>query len=187
MIRNIQFSQCRVHANIGARRLFGRPLRELPCKNALFRSRALFCGGRIPATPGNANCAEVKGGRRRFAKRRTTGPRWNGRDCLNAATVLIAPPGLAMTLAGSNRTLRRMGRAQRNPSLFPAGELMGIATLHPSYKSGTLEERGREPANSDGPVDFVLEAHFRLNADIAPCSFRAPRAERFPPASRMRH
>src|SRR2546428_1257451 len=102
---------------------------------------ALFsAGGRIPATPGNANCAEVKGGCGRFAKRRTTGPRWNGRDCLNAATVLIAPPGLAMTLAGSNRTLRRMGRAQRNPSLFPAGELMGIATLHPSYKSGTLEE-----------------------------------------------
>src|SRR5438128_10102408 len=97
---------------------------------------ALFsAGGRIPATPGNANCAEVKGGRGRFAKRRTTGPRWNGRDCLNAATVLTAVSGLAM-----NRT--------------------GFA---------------REPANSDGPVDFVLEAHFRLNADIAPCSFRAPR------------
>jgi len=71
------------------------PLRELPCKNALFRSRALFCAGRIPATPGNANCAEPKGGRGRFAKRRTTGPWRNGRDCLNAATVLIAPPGLA--------------------------------------------------------------------------------------------
>jgi hypothetical protein len=33
-IRSASFSQCRVHANIGARRFFGRPLRELTCKYA---------------------------------------------------------------------------------------------------------------------------------------------------------
>jgi hypothetical protein len=45
--------------------------------------------------------------------------------------------------------------------------LIDIASLHPSYKSGRLEER----ANSDGPMDFVFEAHFRLNPDIALCPF----------------
>ena len=65
---------------------------------------------------------------------------------------------------------------------------MGIAALHPSYKLGSLAIRfAREAANSDCPVDFVLEAHFRLKSDIAPCSFRAPRAERFPPEIGMRH
>ena len=56
-----------------------------------------------------------------------------------------------------------------------------------SYDRAHPKSEGGEAANSDGPVDFVLDAHFRLNPDIAPCSFRVPRAERFPPASRMRH
>jgi hypothetical protein len=68
---------------------------------------------------------------------------------------------------------------------------MGIAALHPSYKSGSLatavKNEDVNPQSSDRPVDFVLEAHFRLKSDIVPCSFRAPRAERFRPASRMRH
>jgi len=101
----------------------------------------------------------------------------------------IAPPALAMTRTAAEVAhfvgwvVRRMGRAQRNPSPSRAAILMGIAALHPSYKSGSLAK----PSNSDCPVDFVLEAHFRLKSDIAPCSFRAPRVERFPPASRMRH
>jgi hypothetical protein len=34
-------------------------------------------------------------------------------------------------------------------------------------------------AHSDCPVDFVPEAHFGLNRDIATCLPRVPRAERF--------
>ncbi|KRQ93837.1 hypothetical protein CQ10_05160 [Bradyrhizobium valentinum] len=64
---------------------------------------------------------------------------------------------------------------------------MGIAALHPSYKSGTLEEQGRRSANSDCLIDFVVDAHFGLNPDIAPCPFRVPRVQLFPSASRMRH
>lgn len=64
------------------------PYANCPAKTQHFRSRAFFCAGRIPATPGNANCIESSGGRGRFAKRRTTGPHRNGHDCLNAATVL---------------------------------------------------------------------------------------------------
>jgi hypothetical protein len=60
---------------------------------------------------------------------------------------------------------------------------MDIATLHPSYKSGTLEER----VNSDDAIDFVFEAHFRLNPDITRRPFRVSRAERFRSESRMRH
>jgi hypothetical protein len=49
---------------------------------------------------------------------------------------------------------------------------MGIAALHPSYDRAHSKSEGGEPANSDGPVDFVFEAHFRLNPDIAPRPFR---------------
>ena len=67
---------------------------------------------------------------------------------------------------------------------------MGIAALHPSYKSGSatiIESQDGETRKFRMSVDFVLDAHFGLNPDIAPCSFRVPRAERFPPECRMRH
>src|SRR5206468_6712404 len=75
---------------------------------------------------------------------------------------------------GRNCTLRRMGGANGSRECAPDDRLrethhrsgqqwMGIAALHPSYKSVTLdcnlgslggcEERGRKPANSDCPVD----------------------------------
>jgi hypothetical protein len=38
------FSQCRVRANTGARRFFGRPLGELPGKKQTFHSRAFVRG-----------------------------------------------------------------------------------------------------------------------------------------------
>ena len=183
MIRNIHFVQpMQGSCQHWCTPFFWTPLGELPGKNALFRSRA-FSAGRIPATPVNADCAESSGGRGRFAKRRTTGPGRNGHNCLNAATVLSAAFGRAVVAAS---TFRRMGRAQRTHHSLRQ-QLMGIAALHPSYKSGTLEERGHEPVNSDCRLDFVLDGHFGLNPDIAPCSFRVPRAERFPLESRMRH
>jgi hypothetical protein len=88
--------------------------------------------------------------------------------------------------SGRNFKLRRMGRAKRNPSPS-APAMMGIASLHPSYDRSHWKREGGERANSDGPIDFVFEAHFRLNPDIAPCPFRVSRAERFRSESRMRH
>ena len=93
-----------------------------------------------------------------------------------ATTVSARQQCWTMTLA--EVALRRMGRAQRNPSLS-GHKLMGIAALHPSYKSGALEERGARTRKFGGPIDCVLEAYFRLNPDIAPRPLRVPRAERF--------
>ena len=53
---------------------------------------------------------------------------------------------------------------------------IGHARLQFGFARRGCEERGRKPANSDCPVDFVLEAHFRLKSDIAPCSFHASSA-----------
>jgi hypothetical protein len=148
---------------------FWTPFRRIARQKSKPSVAVLLCAARTPVTPVNANCGERRGGRGRFAKRRTTGARRNGDDCLNAATVLIAMPWPVMTLASRNRTLRRfVGWVERSETHHRRRQpLMGIASLHPSYKSGTLEER----ANSDGPIDFVFEAHFRLNPDIAPCPF----------------
>ena len=129
----------------------------------------LFRAGRIPTTPVNGNCAESRGGHGQFAKRRTTGPCRNGRDCLNAATVLDCPLGFAMTLAGRNRTLRRMGRAKRNPSPSRAaidGYRFRLRSLSyggqgapPILQIGhTRRARVTKPQNSDCPTDFVSNA-----------------------------
>jgi hypothetical protein len=63
----------------------------------------------------------------------------------------------------------------------PGQQLIDIAALHPSYKSAALEglPQMHQPQNSDCPVDFVPEAHFGLNRDIATCLPRVPRAEQF--------
>jgi hypothetical protein len=81
-------------------------------------------------TPVNANCIESNGGHGRFAKRRTTGPWRNGDYCLRGATV----PDCARNVAGKNRTLRRMGRAQRNPS--PRGPHDGYRCAPPILHAG---------------------------------------------------
>jgi len=67
---------------------FGRSLTRIYLQKRNTSVAGLFCAGRTPATPMNADCAEGRGGHGRFAKRRTTGPWRNGHDCLNAATVL---------------------------------------------------------------------------------------------------
>ena len=120
----------------------------------------------------------------------------------------IALPELAMTRAAAEiahfvgwieRLVRRSSTSEGGSETHhcPGQQLIDIAALHPSYKSVTLDSylgslgtavknEDVNPQNSDCPVDFVLDAHFRLNPDIARCSFRVPRVERFPPASRMR-
>jgi hypothetical protein len=150
---------------------------------------ALFCAGRTPATPGMRTALRVGAGMDDSQSVELRDHAGMAVTVLTLQQCWIALPGLAMMRAAAEIcTLRRMGRAQRNPSPSRAAILMGIAALHPSYKLGSLAIRfAREAANSDCQVDFVLEAHFRLKSDIAPCSFRAPRAERFPPTSRMRH
>jgi hypothetical protein len=151
-IRSASFNQCRVHANIGARRLFGRPLREFDLKKRNPSVAVLFCAGRIPAMPGNANCAQSSGGRGRFAKRRTTGPCRNGRNCLNAATVLeCAARTRDDARRGRNCTLRRMRgatclrslderEAEAKPITVPGRNR--LTSLPPLARHGR-EERGR--------------------------------------------
>src|SRR5258707_14082644 len=85
-IRSASFNQCRVHANIGARRFFGPPLREFDLKKRNPSVAVLFCAGRIPATPGNANCAQSSGGSGRDAQGMNTG---SGREVGNTLTAVI--------------------------------------------------------------------------------------------------
>jgi hypothetical protein len=59
---------------------------------------------------------------------------------------------------------------------------MGFASLYPSYKLGTLEER----ANAQIQMAQLI-SHFRLNPDIARRLFRVSRVERFRSGSGMRH
>ena len=124
---------------------------------------ALFCVGRAPATPANANCGESRGGRGRFAKRRTTGARRNGHDCLNAATVLSAALGRAVTLAGRNRPLRRMGRARRNPSPSRAA-VDGYRCAPPILRSRTFKERGRRARKFRWSDWFRLRSAFQTQS-----------------------
>jgi hypothetical protein len=97
----------------------------------------------------------------------------------------IAPAGRAMT--SQAEIAHFVGWVERSETHHLAARMMGIAAVHPSYTSGTLEERGRAHANSDGPIDCEFKTHFRLNPDIAPRPFRFSRAERFRSAIRMRH
>jgi len=163
---------------------FWTPFRRIARQKSRPAAAVLLCAARTPATPVNANCGERSGGRGRFAKRRTTGARRNGRDCLSAATVWSAPSGRALTLASRNR-LRRMGRAKRNPSPSRAA-IDGFRCALPILQIGHARgASGR--ANSDRAIDFVFEAHFRLNPDIAPCPVRVSRVARFRSEGRMRH
>src|SRR5689334_9359957 len=82
------FSQCRVHANIGARRFFGRSLTRIDQQNRNTSVPVLLARDGYRQRRGMRISTESSGGRGRFAKRRTTGPFRNGYHCLNAATVL---------------------------------------------------------------------------------------------------
>jgi hypothetical protein len=122
----------------------------------------LFARGRTPARPVNANCTESNGRHGRFAKRRTTGPWRNGRDCLNAATVLDCVGWRAMT-SRAEIALRRMGRAQRNPSLSQAA-VDGYRCAPPILQSGSK----RAGANAQIQIvrSLSCSTHFRLNPDM---------------------
>jgi hypothetical protein len=154
---------------------FWTPLTRIDLKNTQpFRSRA-FCAGRIPATPGNANCAESRGGRGRFAKRSTTGPCRNGRDCLNAATVLDCAARARIRWRQQKfahfagwlvSALARGVKAEAETHHHPGRQLIDIAFAF--SLAAVVKGEGGEALEFSCPVDFILEAHFRLKSDIAP-------------------
>jgi hypothetical protein len=181
------FSQCRVHANIGARRFFGRSLTRIARQNRNFSVATLFARDGTPATPVNENCTESRGGDGRFAKRRTTGPYRNGHDCLNAATVLIATTGRAVTLAAAEIACF-VGWVERSETHHcPGHQLMGIAAPHPSYKSTTLQiGHTRRTRMRTRQIQMVrlISSSTRISDSIRTSRhvrFRVPRAARFPP------
>jgi hypothetical protein len=138
----------------------------------------LLCAARTPTTPVNANCGESRGGRGRFAKRRTTGARRNGHDCLNVATVRSAALGRAVTLASRNRTLRRMGRAKRNPSPSRAA-IDGYRCAPPILQIG-------HAPNAQIQMVRSISASKRISGSIRTSRDVRFAFERFPSKIRMR-
>ena len=92
----------------------------------------------------------------------------------------IAPPGFAVTLAGRNRTLRRMGRAQRNPSPSRAamdGYRFRLRSLSYGGQGApsilqighTRRARATKSQNLDCPTDFVskrISDSIRTSRDV---------------------
>ena len=96
--------------------------------------------------------AESRGGHGRFAKRRTTGPCRNGRDCLNAATVLDCAARARDDARRSRNCTHFVGWVEPTGPAFgrpddklrethhrSRQQLIDIAALHPSYKPVTLD------------------------------------------------
>jgi hypothetical protein len=189
-IRSASFSRCRVHANKGSCQhrctpFFWTPLTRIDLKIRNPSVAVLFARDGHQQRWGMRTALRVGAGMddsQSVVLRDRAGM---------AVTVLtlqqfwIAPPGLAMTRAAAEGA-HFVGWVERRVHCGSTSE-GGNAAPSILQIGHTRKARAAKPQNSDCPVDFVLEAHFRLNADIARCSFRVPRVERFPPASRMRH